>query len=211
MPRGAGSKGSPSLRGLSGQRQGHTGRGRGCDSRCTAGRCHRPQRYQRGVVFVPGMGSWGRQMPWMREGEAARLVACKRRPTNSSSVVSQPRPLRRLGENPILEASFPDLTIENQERYFYLVLQVGLETSLSGCFIVCVEIKPSHAPHKALHSSQPEALLCSLYPVLSMSLDTSPGGTWSRLTPVLTPAQRNSMQKMLLGFLWWVPDVFLVT
>lgn len=102
-------------------------------------------------------------MPWLREGDAACLVACERRPTNSFSVVSQPRPLCRQGENPILEASFPYLTIENQERYFYLVLQVDLETSLSGCFIVCIEIKPSHVPHKALHSSKPEALPCALF------------------------------------------------
>lgn len=139
-----------------------------------------------------GSGARARRMPWLREGEAGCLVACERRPTNSFSVVSQPHPLRRQGENPILEASFPALSIQGRERYFYLVLQVGLETPLSGCFIACMQIKLSRVPHKTLCSSKPQALLCCLCPVLSfcsVSLSSSSGNACSRLPQRLTHAQ----------------------
>lgn len=113
---------------------------------CRAAPCNaaNPNASSKESYLYRGLGARGRQMPWMREGEAAYLVACKQRPTNSFSMVSQPHPLRRQGENPILETSFPALLIQDQERcFFFLVLQVGLETSLSGCFIACTQRKPS--------------------------------------------------------------------
>lgn len=103
------------------------------------------------------LGAWGRQMSWLREAEAACLVACEQRPTNSFSVVSQPHPLRRQGENPILEASFPPFSTQDYKRYFDLVLQVGPETALSGCFIACMQMKPPRVPHKTLHSCKHKA------------------------------------------------------
>lgn len=135
--------------------------------------CCLPQCFQQGVLFILGLGAGGRQMLWLREGESACLVACEQRPTNSFSVVSQPHPLRRQGENPLLEACFPALSIQDQERYLYLGLQVGLETSLSGCFIACLQINSSRAPHKTLRNSKPEVLLCCLCPALSFCC-TSP-------------------------------------
>jgi len=87
----------------------------------------------------------GRREPYLQLGKAG---ACSP-PTETYKQLpgeSQPQPPRRRGDEPVLETSFPAPSIQDPGRYFYLVLQVGLEASLSGCFTACVQIKSACVP-----------------------------------------------------------------
>lgn len=96
---------------LSGQRRGGGGRGCGQQSR-RAALCNACS------PAVPGKEPYLYRGAGGAGGEAAGLVARERRPTNSSSAESQPRPLHRQGEEPILETSFPALAIRGRGEVF---------------------------------------------------------------------------------------------
>lgn len=108
----------------------------------------RPSRGSRGKGCSQGAAlrnALGRREPYLQLGKAG---ACSP-PTETYKQLpgeSQPQPPRRRGDEPVLETSFPAPSIQDPGRYFYLVLQVGLEASLSGCFTACVQIKSARVP-----------------------------------------------------------------